>query len=407
MIGFIPGPGGIQRGMVVRRISPSTRWRTAAKTCSSRGRPRSTSVSSPTLTNVFDPATLPLPDTELAELMANLALTTQVYPARFFSIPTPTLNLASDLTPPSASEHFHVIINAPGGAGPVIQVGLEALTVAGQPLPNMGQGFPPAKAVDPATLAQLKIDLRSRDAPIHTVPVYRMSADSKSPYYNTYISRPFVVIYEKVTVEQLAELQSALKREILWGGAYLEGLSRPGDGEQRRAALLCRHGGSRRFAHLSQGAGHRQDAGCLLYSGRQPAAPTLPTPPCWHFRQHHCAQRRIPFADDRHVTAQSAHGHRFSPRLWRTDPTRGRSGAGGISTTTSASPSLIRRCSRPARKCPWSSGERKRPACWARAATYYGTAAPGALKLVFKTRAPTCRPNIRLSLVGEKLKLGH
>src|SRR4029077_15057251 len=128
-----------------------------------------------------------------------------LYPAR---VKADNLGHASDLNPPNPEVHFYVLVHAPGGAGDKIDLGLEALSYAGRPLPNKGMGFPPVRAVEQLTLDTLGMRVRPDcDAKVRSLTAYRLSNDPSSPYYNRYLSRPFVVITESVSQDDLDQLK--------------------------------------------------------------------------------------------------------------------------------------------------------------------------------------------------------
>src|SRR5690606_33288978 len=121
----------------------------------------------------------------LNDFMSKAAATPQLVPARV----RPGLGQPSQISPADPAVHYHVLVNAPGGGGATIRLGLESLSYTGWPLPNKGVDFAPVRAVSTNVLASLDIRLRTNcDAPIREFIAYRMSSDPASPYYNRYLS---------------------------------------------------------------------------------------------------------------------------------------------------------------------------------------------------------------------------
>jgi hypothetical protein len=138
------------------------------------------------------------------------------------------LGHTSDLFPANPEVHYHVLMEAPGGAGETIQLGMESLSPAGWPLPNKGVGFAPVRAVEARTLEALGIKPREDcDATVRPLTAYRLSDDPRSPNFNRYLSRPFVVIYESVSQSDLALHQLTADRELMWSGARMRAFIEP------------------------------------------------------------------------------------------------------------------------------------------------------------------------------------
>ncbi len=186
-------------------------------------------VSFPLSINVLDPSiTLPSDDQTLTALMRNMLPALGLRPARVHN--APTLNLTSDLDPPQPAAHYYVLVQAPGTSGPTIELGLESLNFVGRPLPNPGNGFAPVRAVSDYTQQQIGQPPRPDcGAPIRSLTAYRMSANPQSTFYNRYLSRPLAMVYEKVSLDELAGFKSKLDREILWGGSRLRAFIDPGE----------------------------------------------------------------------------------------------------------------------------------------------------------------------------------
>ena len=137
----------------------------------------------------------------------------------------------STLTPPSPLTHYYLLMEAPGGAGSQVELGLESLNRAGFPIKNKGRNFATVRALSAVALASLdqtpRIDC---DAPIRPLTAYRLSSDKKSPYYNMYLSKPFALTYERIPPSDLHTLTTVIDREIIWSGFYLRGIIDPSMG---------------------------------------------------------------------------------------------------------------------------------------------------------------------------------
>jgi RHS repeat-associated protein len=127
----------------------------------------------------------------------------------------------STLNPPHQSVHYYTLISAPGSAGQTIDIALESLNRSGYPLKNRGFLFPPVRAVDPRTADDLGQRPKTYEAPVRAAKAWRLSDDPTHPNYNVYLSRPFAVVYEEVSKDDLTTLQNQLDREILWSGSFV------------------------------------------------------------------------------------------------------------------------------------------------------------------------------------------
>jgi len=186
-------------------------------------------VSFPSVSQLPVPAGLAaVGDDGLAELLGGMRPAFNLAPARVRD--EPTLFLTSDLEPtPNRALHYYVLVTAPGTAGSRIELGLESLNPAGRPLSNPGAGFAPVRAVSDGT--QEAIGQRPREscgAIIRSLPAWRLSHDPKSPFYNRYLSRPFALVTETVSDDELAHFRSQIDREILFSGAGLRAFIEPG-----------------------------------------------------------------------------------------------------------------------------------------------------------------------------------
>jgi RHS repeat-associated protein len=139
-----------------------------------------------------------------------------------------TLNITSDLNPPNPALHYYVLVSAPGSSGPTIELGLEALNSAGRPLSNRGPGYAPVRAVSDSTQQAIGQEPRPDcGAPIRSLTAYRMSNNPHSAYYNEYLSKPFALITEQISVDTLAQLKAVVDREILSSGYQLRAFIDP------------------------------------------------------------------------------------------------------------------------------------------------------------------------------------
>jgi RHS repeat-associated protein len=114
--------------------------------------------------------------------------------------------------------HHYVLAYAPGGAGPTIELALESLNWAGYPLRKRGFLFPPVHALGAEALEKLGQEPAEDEAPVRSLRAWRLSANPVSPFYNVYLSRPFVLVADEISREELAALRAQLDREILWSG---------------------------------------------------------------------------------------------------------------------------------------------------------------------------------------------
>lgn len=125
----------------------------------------------------------------------------------------------SGVFPPQRAGQYQVLAFAPGSAGETIPLLLETLNPAGHPVADKGRGFPPVRALAAETLALIG------GAPDCTVPIrpllaHRVSDNPASSLYNTYLSVPFVLLYESILPEEIAALRTAAEpREAYWSGA--------------------------------------------------------------------------------------------------------------------------------------------------------------------------------------------
>jgi RHS repeat-associated protein len=190
--------------------------------------PRLRFVQFPT-NNVFDPlAASFLTFSPPASLLGGMREASGIMPARFASEP----GAPSTLDPPSSAVHYYVLLEAPGAAGGAlgndIEIGLETLNRAGQPLKNKGKLFPPVRAASSYALNQIQqLQRVGCDAPIPVLRARRLSDDMSSPYYNLFLSQPFAMITEKISEAELTTLTTQTTRAILWSGFYLRAFIDP------------------------------------------------------------------------------------------------------------------------------------------------------------------------------------
>jgi len=126
------------------------------------------------------------------------------------------------LIPPSRDGHYYVLVDAPGGAGGEIKLGLQSLNRAGHPLRNKGYDFAAVRAVSSQAAAAIQQTPRAGcDAPIKPLLAFRLSDDPKSEFFNRYLSEPFALVVERAPLAKLGEVQSNMPRAVLWSGFFL------------------------------------------------------------------------------------------------------------------------------------------------------------------------------------------
>ncbi len=134
----------------------------------------------------------------------------------------------STLSPANSTNHYHILMRAPGGAGPTVKLGLQSLNRSGYPLKNKGRNFAPVRAVSTLASQQIKQEARANcDAPINALTAYRLSDDVKDPFYNVYLSKPFALVYERIEPSEITTLQGQIARELVWSDFNLQGFIDP------------------------------------------------------------------------------------------------------------------------------------------------------------------------------------
>ena len=167
----------------------------------------------------FAPSTLAdRPSTNVESLLSGMLGVGDLWISRYR---TETGLVRSTISPPLGLSHYYVLVHAPGSAGATIDLALESLNWAGQPMRKLGFLFPPVQAMGPASLTKLGQVPTDEDAPTRPCKAWRLSNNPASPYYNVYLSRPIALLAEDITREELAQAQAELDREILWSGAFL------------------------------------------------------------------------------------------------------------------------------------------------------------------------------------------
>jgi RHS repeat-associated protein len=182
-------------------------------------------VSFPQNSSVVDPTMLhALGETNVLALLQNMRTAVGLPPAKAST----NFDIPPDLDPPNPALHFHVMMRAPGDSGYMLELGLEAVNLAGRPLANLGRGFAPVRALSDSTQEKLgQLPRPNCGAPIRSLPAYRMSDNPKSDLYNIYLSRPFVLTCERMTPVQLGAIKSRLDREILFSAFALRAFIEP------------------------------------------------------------------------------------------------------------------------------------------------------------------------------------
>ena len=173
---------------------------------------------------VVDPRNVPGDDVSLQNLFQQMHPAGALTPSKLHT----QFDISSDLFPPNPATHYHVLVYAPGTSGSTLDLGLEALNLAGYPLENLGAGFAPVRAL--SDTAQVAINQQPRlncGAPIRALTAYRLSSDPNSIYFNRYLSRPFVVIAERIKLDELATFRTMANQEVLWGGAEMRAFLDP------------------------------------------------------------------------------------------------------------------------------------------------------------------------------------
>ena len=173
---------------------------------------------------IVDPSTVSGEPTRdaIAAKLGRLAPVSVVFGARVKS----SSGATSSLSPPLAADHYHVLVRAPGGdptGGRTIDLTLESLNAAGIPLKSRGPRFAPTRAASLDALQAIGESPRNKlDAPTRALKAWRVSDDPRDPeLYNLYLSRPFAIVHETLTVKELARLKSELDRDVLWAGHTL------------------------------------------------------------------------------------------------------------------------------------------------------------------------------------------
>lgn len=179
--------------------------------------------------NLVDPSALAGNPALRRQVLTNLAFRARLFPARYRAVG----GAVATLTPAAPDLHYHVLVHAPGGPAGHRQIllGLQSLNWAGDAYRNKGLGFPPSQALSASGLNGIGQPLRPDcDAPTAAVKAYRLSDDPLSALYNTYLSEPFALTYERMTIDEVRTLQTenGRPRHVLWSGFGLRALIDPG-----------------------------------------------------------------------------------------------------------------------------------------------------------------------------------
>jgi RHS repeat-associated protein len=186
--------------------------------------PRLSFVQFPNEQQVVDPAQL-AGDAALRDAkLGGMATVDTLVPGRLHA----DAGAQDSLDPPNPAVHYHVLVRAPGSAGETIELGLESLDLALEPIGRKGYHFAPAQALREATLSDLGQGPRgSCDAPSHALRAFRLAEDPTDPHYDLYLSAPFALVIEETKPAELAALHAGIEREILWSGAFLRAFLEP------------------------------------------------------------------------------------------------------------------------------------------------------------------------------------
>ena len=175
-------------------------------------------VTAPTNTP-FIPHTLTnLSRTSLRAVLDGMSPVTDLWLSRYRGEPGV---VPSTISPALGVTHYYVLAHVPGSAGATIELSLESLNWAGQPLRKMGFLFPPVHTFSASALQDLDQSPLGDDAPVRSSKAWRLSHDPGSPYYNLYLSRPFALISESISKDELNAVKTEVDRDLLWSGAYL------------------------------------------------------------------------------------------------------------------------------------------------------------------------------------------
>ncbi|HYG23695.1 MAG TPA: Ig-like domain-containing protein [Verrucomicrobiae bacterium] len=181
-------------------------------------------LGSPTLQFVSAPTNTPFAPADLVNhpnlqsVLAGFAPAADLWLSRYRGEPGV---VPSTLSPALGVTHYYVVVHAPGSAGETIDLALESLNWAGQPLRKQGFLFPPVNAFSTLALTQLEQTPLADEAPVRASKAWRLSSNPASPFYNVYLSRPFALVSEEMSKAEIATLQDEIDRDILWSGAYL------------------------------------------------------------------------------------------------------------------------------------------------------------------------------------------
>lgn len=184
--------------------------------------PRLRFVSFPDQPAVVEPTSYAGDANALANLFRGLAEPGFLLPARVRSEGF----VESTLTPPSPLVHYHLLLDAPGGSGQVVLLGLEVLDDRGQPLPPGGLGFPPFRSASAGTLQAIGLGSVACGLPTEPILAFRLSDDPASPWFDRYLSQPLAFVYERLQPDDWAALRQT-DRLIFGSGAFVRGFIEP------------------------------------------------------------------------------------------------------------------------------------------------------------------------------------
>jgi len=176
------------------------------------------------------------PDEVMDRRFAVSTATTNLTLSRYRTVQTPPI--ASTLTPASSKTHYSIIVRAPGGGGPTIQLGLHSLNDQGWPRPDAPAGLAPTRALAPATVTALGGQPASPLAPrIRPLLAHRLSNRPASRYYNVYVSEPVAFLTEQVTRAEV-ELLTAGGRHVFSCSSLVQAFVDPA--EEARAESVVK-----------------------------------------------------------------------------------------------------------------------------------------------------------------------
>ena len=236
LVGVLPGLGGGANTFDSTELGVHVTAGPDGKATVLQTAPKMRYVSFPSVAP-FSPASLiGKSDSELADRLAKASPQDFLLPSRFRGLDGCSVGTITNLDPIT---HYYVLIEAPGGAGPTLDLALESLNRSGNPLRKRGFLFPPVHAFTASTLQSLFQTPSSDDAPVRAGHAWRLSNDPSSKFFNFYLSRPIVLVAEEMSKADLAAVDTQLERDVLWSGSSLRASFDPDAGPNAPLALFA------------------------------------------------------------------------------------------------------------------------------------------------------------------------